>query len=67
MAWLRAKDIEQAKDDDPAVEQVQGNVIRTIAELEVAQLHRGELVTPPTAVAKSSEVNEDDPEISAVA
>jgi len=40
VAWERTKASQGIKEDDPVIENVQGSVIRSIAELEVARLQR---------------------------
>lgn len=67
IAWQRAKETEAVEDGDPVVEQVQGNVVRAIAELEIARLHRAQSASSFEPAQRLSKDSEDDPTMSAVA
>jgi hypothetical protein len=67
LAWQRVKQSEEVKDDDPALEHIEGRVIRKIVDLEVSRLQRTSSVCPIEGIPKPAEENEDDPTISAVA
>jgi hypothetical protein len=49
-AWEQTKKSEEVTDDDPVVEHIEGNVIRTIAALDIAQLQREKRVSPADAL-----------------
>jgi hypothetical protein len=52
-ALERLKDSERVKDDDPSLEHLKSEVVRSIAELEVKHLRqgRGEDEEPPSSAA----------------
>ena len=65
----RVKASEKVNDDDPMASRLEGEVVRTIAELEVARLQRVEassLLNPPP-VTPTGHDNEDDPTLRKVA